>query len=109
MISGRAFGAVALCASPHSASKEHDLKHASSVMSLQFKTKRLDRLDAYEQENKEEITGYNKEKPAFCKTLPRNDKHGEENCQKLSVQDEDVKSPVYKVKSPRFKVLSTAR
>ena len=62
MISGRAFGAVALCASPHSASKEHDLKHASSVMSLQFKTKRLDRLDAYEQENKEERTGYNKEK-----------------------------------------------
>ena len=112
MISGRAFGAVALCASPHSESKEHDLKHASSVMSLQFKTKRLDRLDAYEQENKEERTGYNKEnkeKPAFCKTLPRNDKHGEENCQKLSVQDEDVKSPVYKVKSPRFKVLSTAR
>ena len=118
MISGRAFGAVALCASPHSASKEHDLKHASSVMSLQFKTKRLDRLDAYEQENKEQRTEYNKEKqrktknrekPAFCKTLPRNDKHGEENCQKLSVQDEDVKSPVYKVKSPRFKVLSTAR
>lgn len=62
MISGRAFGAVALCASPHSASKEHDLKHASSVMSLQFKTKRLDRLDAYEQENKEERTRYNKEK-----------------------------------------------
>lgn len=112
MISGRAFGAVALCASPHSASKEHDLKHASSVMSLQFKTKRLDRLDAYEQENKEERTGYNKEKQrktSICKTLPRNDKHGEENCQKLSVHDEDVKSPVYKVKSPRFKVLSTAR
>ena len=57
----------------------------------------------------QDITKKNNEKPAFCKTLPRNDKHGEENCQKLSVQDEDVKSPVYKVKSPRFKVLSTAR
>lgn len=51
----------------------------------------------------------NREKPAFCKTLPRNDKHGEEHCQKVSVQDEDVKWPVYKVKSSRFKVLSTAR
>lgn len=87
-------------------------------MPLQFKTKTLDGLDAYEQVNKEWRTGYNKEKegktknkekPAFRKTLPRNDKHGEEHCQKLSLQDEDVKSPVNKVKSPRFKVLSTAR
>ena len=31
-------------------------------MPLQFKTKRLDRLDAYEQVNREERTGYNKEK-----------------------------------------------